>query len=87
MSGLHDKFTKVLDPLGITKKVGKGLKNIIAPKIKVPDIEMPEAPNTMPLADDDAARKARRRALARRRQAGGRASTVLSESGEGKLGG
>ena len=44
-------------------------------------------PVTMPGADDEAVRRARRRKIASMQARSGRASTILSDSGEAKLGG
>lgn len=71
---------KVLKP--VTSIFGGEQKPAPAPP---PPAEVEEAP--VPMADDEENRKAARRRVAAMKSRSGRASTILTDAGGGKLGG
>ena len=77
------KLNRAVDPL--TTKIADDAVEKTTPQ----DLTAiaPPAPPTMPTSDDEAVRRARRRRIAVAQSQGGRQSTILSTSGDAKLGG
>lgn len=66
----------------------KAVTSILNPSVPKPKpIKPPEPPPPMPIADDDEIMRLRRRQIAQRQNSSGRASTILTPEGGGKLGG
>lgn len=77
------KWNRAVDPL--TTKIADDAVEKTTPQ----DLSgaVPPAPPVMPASDDEAVRRARRRRIAAAQAQGGRQSTILSDSGDAKLGG
>jgi hypothetical protein len=80
VKGVGSVISAVASPFGL---LGKAAGSLLDGKNEAAAPAPAAAPTaTMPLPDDDAAKRARKRATAARLRAGGRSSTILTDSTE-----